>query len=386
MSLYYVYMEHYMGPALFAITMQAIKSGQPEIVLQGIEFWSNVCDEEIELAFEASEASEQGRPPTRTSKFYAKGALQFLVPSLLQILTQQDEDSDEDEWNPCKAASVCLILLASCVENDIVQYVMPFITENIGKSDWHMREAAMMAFGSILEGPDPQLLVPIVEQALPTVIQLMHDESICVRDTTTWVLSKICEQVADVVVRPVPLKAVLDVLIEALKAEPRVAVNACWAINSLSEAANDLAPNTDGSDTPRTNCLSEYFQVIVENLLAATDRQDAQMNNLRTSAYEALMELIKNSAQDCYQIVGNTTLILLERLKRVLSVETDNATQVDQNLLDIQSLLCGALQSVLRKMTPEDAPKISDAIMAATLQMLTFSGKFCLVSCLRFHF
>lgn len=110
------------------------------------------------------------------------------------------------------------------------------------------------------------------------------------------------------------------------------------------------------------------------------------MNNLRTSAYEALMELIKNSAQDCYQIVGNTTLILLERLKRVLSVETDNATQVDQNLLDIQSLLCGALQSVLRKMTPEDAPKISDAIMAATLQMLTFSGKFCLVSCLRFHF
>lgn len=36
---------------------------------------------------------------------------------------------------------------------------------------------------------------------------------------------------------------------------------------------------------------------------------------------------------------------------------------------DLQSLLCGTLQSVLRKVTPEDAPQISDAIMAAMLTM-----------------
>lgn len=29
---------------------------------------------------------------------------------------------------------------------------------------------------------------------------------------------------------------------------------------------------------------------------------------------------------------------------------------------DLQSLLCGTLQSVLRKVTPEDAPQISDAV------------------------
>lgn len=34
---------------------------------------------------------------------------------------------------------------------------------------------------------------------------------------------------------------------------------------------------------------------------------------------------------------------------------------------DLQSLLCGTLQSVLRKVTPEDAPQISDAIMTAML-------------------
>lgn len=53
-----------------------MKSDIDEVALQGIEFWSNVCDEEVDLAIEASEAAELGRPPERTSRFYAKGALQ----------------------------------------------------------------------------------------------------------------------------------------------------------------------------------------------------------------------------------------------------------------------------------------------------------------------
>lgn len=372
MSLYYQYMEHYMGPALFAITMQAIKSDQPDISLQGIEFWSNVCDEEIELAFEASEAADLGRPPSRTSKFYAKGALQFLVPSLLEILTKQDEDADDDEWNPCKAASVCLMLLSNCVEDDIVQYVLPFVQANISSTDWHFREAAMMAFGSIMEGPSN--LVPIVKQALNVVLTLAFDKSINVRDTTFWVLNKICEQVAEAVLEPETLKSVLEVLLQGLKAEPRVAANACWAINSLSESAHELALAYEGvSENPSTFALSPYFQSIVNFLLECADRPDSVQNNLRTSAYEALMELIKNSAKDCYQIVGATTLILLDRLKKLLNVEERMAG--DPNLLDLQSLLCTALQSVLRKMTTEDAPKISDAIMTATLQMLIYSAK-----------
>ena len=35
MSLYYQYMETYMGPALFAITLEAMKSDMDEVALQG---------------------------------------------------------------------------------------------------------------------------------------------------------------------------------------------------------------------------------------------------------------------------------------------------------------------------------------------------------------
>ena len=127
MSLYYQYMETYMGPALFAITLEAMKSDIDEVALQGIEFWSNVCDEELDLQIEASEANEMGRPPEHVSRFYAKGALQFIVPILMQSLTKQEEFDDDDDWNPCKAAGVCLMLLATCCEDDVVPHVLPFV-------------------------------------------------------------------------------------------------------------------------------------------------------------------------------------------------------------------------------------------------------------------
>lgn len=71
------------------ITLEAMRSENDEVALQGIEFWSNVSDEEVDLAIEGSEAAELGEPPSRTSRFYAKGALQYLVPILMQKLTQQ---------------------------------------------------------------------------------------------------------------------------------------------------------------------------------------------------------------------------------------------------------------------------------------------------------
>ena len=45
-----------MGPALFAITLESMKAPDDEVALQGIEFWSSVCDEEVDLQIEAQEA------------------------------------------------------------------------------------------------------------------------------------------------------------------------------------------------------------------------------------------------------------------------------------------------------------------------------------------
>ncbi|XP_052374615.1 importin subunit beta-1 isoform X3 [Oncorhynchus keta] len=370
MSLYYQYMETYMGPALFAITIEAMKSDIDEVALQGIEFWSNVCDEEMDLAIEATEASEQGQPPEHTSKFYAKGALQYLVPILTQTLTKQDENNDDDDWNPCKAAGVCLMLLATCCEDDVVPHVLPFIKEHIKHPDWRYRDAAVMAFGSILEGPELNQLKPLVIQAMPMLIELMKDPSVVVRDTTAWTVGRICELLPEAAINEVYLAPLLQCLIEGLGAEPRVASNVCWAFSSLAEAAYEGTDAAEEQEEPATYCLSSSFELIVQKLLETTDRPDGHQNNLRSAAYEALMEIVKNSAKDCYPAVQKTTLVIMERLQQVLQMESHIQSTSDRiQFNDLQSLLCATLQNVLRKVQHQDALQISDVVMASLLRM-----------------
>lgn len=147
-------------------------------------------------------------------------------------------------------------------------------------------------FGCILEGPEPNQLKPLVIQAMPTLIELMKDPSVVVRDTTAWTVGRICELLPEAAINDVYLTPLLQCLIEGLSAEPRVASNVCWAFSSLAEAAYEAADVADDQEEPATYCLSS-FELIVQKLLETTDRPDGHQNNLRSSAYESLMEIVK---------------------------------------------------------------------------------------------
>uniref|UniRef100_A0AC35GQ31 Importin beta n=1 Tax=Panagrolaimus sp. PS1159 TaxID=55785 RepID=A0AC35GQ31_9BILA len=128
-SLYYNYMDTYMKEVLFAITVDAMKSPDNNVSLQGIEFWSNVFLEEWHLACQEQEAREEDRTPNVVSRYYAKSALQHILPLLLNILVRR-EDDDEDEWVPAKAAGVCIMLLTKCTKDEIVPLILPFIQQH----------------------------------------------------------------------------------------------------------------------------------------------------------------------------------------------------------------------------------------------------------------
>ena len=116
---------------------------------------------------------------------------------------------------------------------------------------------------------------------MPTLIKLMYDSSVVVRDTAAWTFGRVCEIIPDAAINETYLKPLLEAFVNGLKAEPRVAANVCWAFTGLAEAAYEAA---DGSDdpNPETYCLSQYFEFIVQQLLETTDRADgAQVNNLQ---------------------------------------------------------------------------------------------------------
>ena len=71
--------------------------------------------------------------------------------------------------------------------------------------------------GSILEGPDPSKLRPIVEQAMPTLINSLKDESVVVRDTAAWTLGRVCELSPEAAVNDTYLNALLEALVLSLK-------------------------------------------------------------------------------------------------------------------------------------------------------------------------
>ena len=130
-------------------------------------------------------------------RFYAKGVLAYICPALTKLLTQQEEDQDEEEWNPAKAAGVCLMNMAQCCEADILEHVMSFIAQHMADSDWRKREAAIMAFGSVLEGPPPDKLKQYIDQAMPIIIERLSDESVVARDTAAWFVGRACDIVPE---------------------------------------------------------------------------------------------------------------------------------------------------------------------------------------------
>jgi importin subunit beta-1 len=225
------------------MTIESMKHSSEKIALQAVEFWSTVCDEEIDREIEQAEVRIPFPSPTvcLTSPFlqgnseislygFAKAAVPYVVPTVLMLLTKQVSEEEDDDWTVAKAASTCLSLFAQCVEDELLgpnNVVVPFIQQNIVHPDWHFREAAVMAFACIVEGPSEGLVGPLASEGLPYLVKLMSDSSLAVKDTTAWALGRICENVGHVLTAD-QLPPLVEAVLRALSDPPRVACNASY--------------------------------------------------------------------------------------------------------------------------------------------------------------
>eukprot|EP01112_Ceratiomyxa_fruticulosa_P013181 TRINITY_DN3691_c0_g1_i3.p1 TRINITY_DN3691_c0_g1~~TRINITY_DN3691_c0_g1_i3.p1 ORF type:complete len:854 (-),score=220.38 TRINITY_DN3691_c0_g1_i3:421-2982(-) len=361
-SLYYEKLPQYMQK-IFSITLECIKKDKENVVLQAIEFWSTLCDEEVYLLEEIQEAMEQGQTPPVCHQFI-KGALVFLVPLVLETLTKQEEGADEDTWNVAMAGATCLGLIANVVKDDIVNVVIPFVQENITKPAWRQREAALMAFGSILEGPQ-QSISPLIVQAFPVLVQHSKDQEEQVQDTAVWVLGRICQLHPTAIKGGTHFEPLLLTLLECLRAPPKVASNAAWAIHNIAEAFSD-------EFTRPAETLAPYIMVCCQAFLQATERDDASDDHLRVSCYEAVNALVTNSGDDCVAIVEQLPPLLMERLEKTFALQILTAEDRDIQV-ELQALLCGVLQSCTQRLGKK-VSVYSDRMMQLLLQVLNIKS------------
>ena len=362
MALYYEKMYFYMEKALFGLTVQGMKNDDEDIAKLAVEFWCTVCEEEIAIEDDNSQAEAEGsiqRPYFNFSKI----ATAEVVPVLLELLSKQDEDAADDEYNLQRAAYQCLSLWAQAVGNAVVSPVLAYVEANIRSEDWHLRDASASAFGAIMEGPEEKMLDNIVKQALPVLISMMSDSSLIVKDSVAFTLGRISECVANSIDVEKHLPALVESLFAGLASHPKMASSCCWALMNLAQNFSSEQPGAE------TNAMTPYFDPSISALLQATERNDAD-SQVRTAAYEVLNVFITNAASKSLATVAQVNDTILQRLESSIPLRQQALTVDDRLTLDdIQTSLCTVTMAIIQRCDSEIAPQ-ADRIMHILLQLL----------------
>jgi len=257
MALYYENMRFYMEQALFGLTITGMTSSDEDVAKLAVEFWSTVCEEEI--AIEDDNSQVESRDEMRPFYNFARVATNQVVPVLLTLLTKQDEDAADDEYNISRAAYQCLQLYSQAVGASIIPPVIQFVEANLTSDDWHNRDAAVSAFGAIMDGPDEKVLEPIVKSGMQPLINMMKDPSVHVRDSTAYALGRITETCSDSIDPTQHLDRLISSLFEGLMSSPKMAPSCCWALMNLAE-------RFAGEPGAQQNALTPRFDQSVTNL------------------------------------------------------------------------------------------------------------------------
>lgn len=294
-----------------------------------------------------------------------------ILPVLLKLLTQQSEDDDEDDWTRSMAAGACLELLARNVGDAIVQPVVPFVEAGITKSDWQHREAAVMAFGSILDGPDPTVLQPLVSQALGALLNMMSsDPSVQVRESVAWTVSKITEVMLEYVDHDMYLENLITAVVLGLQQSPKIANSCCTTLHNLvSQVASG---NPDGLEP--SNRMSQYYSGIIQALVPLSEKSTNEHNS-RTAAYQTIAAFVSASAEDTLPVVQEVAITMLARQEALLAMQSQLVGIDDRNNWnDMQSNITIVIQSVIHGSPTLIAP-FADRIMTNLLGLISNSGR-----------
>lgn len=194
---------------------------------------------------------------------FARIASREVIPVVLELLAQQDEDAGDEDYNISRAAYQCLQLFAQTIAGDITPLVLGFVEQNLRNEDWHYRDAAVSAFGAIMEGPDEKVLDPLVKQALSVLIGMMDDSVVQVKDSAAYALGRICESVPDSIDAQTHLPPLIVALFTGLSSNPKMANSCCWALMNLAD-------RFAGEPGCQENPLSAQFQGSIDHLLGVT--------------------------------------------------------------------------------------------------------------------
>jgi len=364
---YYPYISDYMQ-AVFGLTIPLIEKCEEdeEVIKQAIEVWISIGDIETDKAINEEEAKADGTvvEDIDKSRRYIEGALMPLLKALFVPLTKQDEDDEDDtEWNVPHAAATCISIAAGCVREKIIPPILQIFQMSMNP-DWHFRDAATIAFGSILEGPPTETLQPYLSdpKLLTLFIQHMKDPSVVVRSSTAWTLGRMCElHVGVVITDKARFEAIYKAFQEGLTDVARVATNCMWGLMTLAEALDDYVKGTT-----QVNPLSAHFSELVTLLFQCGEKPGCSTKQ-RKGAYQALVSIVHCSSAENINEVGKVTVMCLQRLE-AMTAATSFPDKKDAD--ELEALVSGLMTECVSKLDNK-VSEIADRVCTAYLTLYT---------------
>eukprot|EP00397_Hematodinium_sp_SG-2012_P004054 GEMP01004065.1.p1 GENE.GEMP01004065.1~~GEMP01004065.1.p1 ORF type:complete len:890 (+),score=156.76 GEMP01004065.1:26-2695(+) len=340
---YYQYLSEDYLKCFGDLTFAAI-TRLPEIVaLPAMEFWSTICDEEAYILDEIRESHGTSQAKNLGIILQAR---EPLVNMLLETMAKHDGNSRE--WNLAMAAATCLHLASQVIGDAMVDQVMQYVERNLHSQDWKCREAAILAYGSILEGSSREKIGPLIAQSAGFVYASLSDENENVRDTTAWTIGNICKCHYDIL----NVRDLVPRLLERLTDTPRVATNACFVLHVLAEKQGDP------SNPPSTTSLSDFFESIVRALICVAARDDSTDEQLIIGAFNALGVLISRAGNDRADLFPQLLNNLMEQLTNSFTEK-----EIKERSCTIHGLICGCLQALTQRMkgsVEQHAPRLME--------------------------
>lgn len=359
MALYYNHMSVYMEKALYGLTVTGMKSANEKVACMAVEFWSTVCENEIDIRLE-----KEDYPDSEAVLFnFALYAINDILPTLFALLTKQNEDPDDDTWNVAMASGACLQLFAQDIGNYVVQPTLAFVEQSITSNSWRDREAAVMAFGSILDGPDRDQLKVLIGQALGPILNLINDENLQVKETVAWCIGRISDLIIESIDVNEHLPSVMQAVVQGLNDHGKVSANSCWTLINIVEQLNADASQEE------TSVISRYYNSLVPILLEVSNKSDNEYS-ARAAAYEALSTLVMYSSNDVAPIINNIASEVLTRINQTLTYQSQVTSSEDKsNLEELQSNILNLLTNVIRRVGKQ-VGSVADSLMELFLKLL----------------
>lgn len=204
-----------------------------------------------------------------------------------------------------------------------------------------MKEAAILAFGSILDSNNCDKLLAHVTQSIESLCGFILDPQMSrsLKETTAWTLSKISEIYGDQI-EPSIFHGFYLTLIQLIGMEKKkVSIFLC---NSLVH----LSKKHKVDEGQISNLLSRHTEKVLAMLISLAYRKDAYDfdNNLAINAFFTMGIVIENAAPDTREVINRFFLKLVELL--MLSFEPKHFQS--QNMMrDYQDYICSTIDPCL---------------------------------------